>query len=61
MLKEISIIFGTIGCIFLIIPLYGATFTSGPLSLSIPLLLLASVLIMIFLTLKNSFMKIRER
>lgn len=44
MLKEIVIILGAMGCIFLIIPVDWIFYTSGPFSLSMPLILLGFVL-----------------
>ena len=45
MLKEIAIILGAIGCIFLIIPVYWVFYTSGPIGLSVPLVLLGIILV----------------
>ena len=44
MLKEIVIILGAMGCIFLIIPVDLIFYTSGPFSLSMPLILFGVVL-----------------
>jgi hypothetical protein len=44
MLKEITIILGTIVCIFLVLPTYWVFYTSGPIGLGIPLLLVGIVL-----------------
>lgn len=45
MLKEIAIILGAIGCIFLIIPMNLQFYSSGPWILSMPLVLLGFVLV----------------
>ena len=45
MLKEIALILGAIGCIFLIIPMNLKFYSSGPWILSMPLVLLGFVLV----------------
>ena len=57
MLKEIGIVLGVIGCIFLIIPLVWVFPLGSPVSFILPLVLLAIVLVYAVLDIKKLYNK----